>query len=128
MGFLGLFSIVILDFQRSMLIFSMTNNVKLVMQKPFDANLVTKLLKTLTSFWILKNKIVKYIRLVELAIVKVIDFIEDEHYFSTLTFMRTKLWNQLTMHLELVICMFKIIFSFCRTFLLERLFKIGKMT
>jgi hypothetical protein len=38
--------------------------------------------------------------------VKVISFIEDEHYFSTLTFMKTKLQNWLTMYLELVICMF----------------------
>jgi hypothetical protein len=67
----------------------MTNNVKLAMQKPFDVNAITKLWKTLTSFLILKNKILKYIKLVELAIVKVISF-EDEHYFSTLTFMKTK--------------------------------------
>jgi hypothetical protein len=71
----------------------MTNNVKLAMQKPFDVNPVTKLWKTLTSFRILKNKILKYIKLVELAIVKVIGSIEDEHYFYMLTFMKTKLRN-----------------------------------
>jgi len=42
---------------------------------------------------------------VELAIVQVIGFVENKHYFSTLTFMTTKSWNQLTMHLELVIHM-----------------------
>jgi hypothetical protein len=76
-----------------MFVFSMTNNVKLAMQKPFGVNPITKLWKTFTSFLILKNKILRYIKLVELAIVKVISFIEDEHYFSTLTFMKTKLQN-----------------------------------
>ncbi len=98
MWVLGLFSIVVLNLQRSMFVFNMMNNVKLAMQKPFDVNPVTKLWKTLISFWILKNKILEYIKLVELAIVKVIGFIEDEHYFSTLTFIKTKLWNRLTMH------------------------------
>jgi hypothetical protein len=74
--------------------------------KTFDVNLVTKLWRTFTSFQILKNKIPKYIKLVELAIVYVFGFIEDEHYFFTLTFMKKNLQNQLTIHLELVICMF----------------------
>jgi len=90
-----------------MFVFSMTNNIKLEMQKPFDVNPVIKLWKTFTSFWILKNKILEFIKLVELAIVKVFGSIEDEHYFFMLTFMKKKLWNRLTMHLELVICMFK---------------------
>jgi len=71
----------------------MTNNVKLAMQKPFDVNPITKLWKTLISFLILKNKILKYIKLVEVAIVKVISFIENQHYFFMLTFMKTKLRN-----------------------------------
>jgi hypothetical protein len=75
----------------------------MVEQKPFDVNPITTLWKTRTYFSILRNKIMEYIKLVEHAIMKVISFIENEHYFSTLTFMKTKLWNQLTMHLELVI-------------------------
>ncbi len=109
-----------------MLVFSMTNNVKLAMPKPFVVNPITKLWKTLISFLILKNKLLKYVKLVELAIVKVIGSIEDEHYFSMLTFMKTKLWNRLTMHLELVICMLKKSCCLCRTFLLEQLSKIWK--
>jgi hypothetical protein len=63
----------------------MTNNVKLAMQKPFDVNQVTKLWRTLTSFQILENKILEYMKLVELAVVQVIGVVEDEHYFSMLT-------------------------------------------
>jgi hypothetical protein len=51
----------------------------------------------------LKNKILEYIMLVELAIVQVIGFVENEHWFSMLNFMKTKLW--LTMNLELVVHM-----------------------
>jgi hypothetical protein len=69
----------------------MTNNVKLAMQKLFDVNPITKLWRTLTSFQILKNKILEYIELVELAIVQIIGFVEDEHCFSMLNFMKTKL-------------------------------------
>jgi hypothetical protein len=54
--------------------FSMTNNVKLAMQKLFDVNPITKLWRTFTSFQILKNKILEYIELVELAIVQIIRF------------------------------------------------------
>jgi hypothetical protein len=57
-----------------MFMLSMTNNVKLAMQKPYDVNLVIKLWRTFTSFQILENKILKYIKLVELPIVQVISF------------------------------------------------------
>jgi hypothetical protein len=46
----GLFSIVVLNLQKSMFVFSMTNNVKLAMQKPFTVNPIIKLWKTFTFF------------------------------------------------------------------------------
>jgi len=64
--------------------------------------------RTPTSSRILENKILEYIKLVEL-VVQVIGSIEDECCFSTLTFTKEKLQNQLAMHLE-------------------QLFKIGKTT
>jgi hypothetical protein len=39
------------------------------MPKPFDVNPFIKLWKTLTFSYIIKNKILEYIKLVELAIV-----------------------------------------------------------
>jgi hypothetical protein len=63
----------------------MIKNAKLVMPKPFDVNLITKLWKTFTSFRILENKII------ELVVVQVIGFVEDEYCFFTLTFMETNL-------------------------------------
>jgi hypothetical protein len=46
--------------------------------------------------------------LAELVVVQMIGSIEDERWFSTLTFMKAKLTNQLMKHLELVIPMFRL--------------------
>jgi hypothetical protein len=71
----------------------MKNNAKLAMQKPFDLNPLTKLLRTFSSSQILEHQILEYIKLVELAIVQVIGIVKDERCFSTLTFMKNKLRN-----------------------------------
>jgi hypothetical protein len=69
----------------------MKNNSNLVMQKPFDVNSLTKLWRTFFSSQILVEKILEYIKLVELVVVQVIGPMEDERCFSTFTFMKTKL-------------------------------------
>ncbi len=112
---LNLFFAIAFDLQRSLFVLTMTNNAKLAMHKPFDVNLVTKLWRTFTSFQILEIKIPKYIKLVEL-VVQIIDYVEDECCFSTLTFMKTKLRNRSTMHLKLVIHMFNQKFFTLKTF------------
>jgi hypothetical protein len=38
--------------------------------------------------------------------VQITGFVEDERTFSTLTFMKMRLWNKLYEHLDLVVCMF----------------------
>jgi hypothetical protein len=83
----------------------MTKNVKLAMKKPFDVNLVTMLWRNLLLRF-MKSK--SWSTSSWLAIVQVISSIENECYFYTLTFMKTKLRNRLTMHLELVIRMFSL--------------------
>jgi len=50
-----------------------------------------------------EQKILEYIKLVELVVVQVIDSVKDEWCFSTFTFTKTRLNNQSTKHLELVI-------------------------
>jgi hypothetical protein len=57
--------------------------------------------------------------LAELIIVQVTGRVEDERYFFTLTFMKTKLQNWLTMQLELVIQMFNQKFFTLQNFLFE---------
>jgi len=57
------------------------------MWKPFDINLLTKLWKTFFSSQILEQKINEYIRLVELGIMQVINWVKDEWWFFIFTFM-----------------------------------------
>jgi hypothetical protein len=69
---LGFFLTIVLDLKTSLFILTMKKNVKLVMQKPFDINLLTELWRTFFSSQILEQKINEYIRLVGLGIMQVI--------------------------------------------------------
>jgi hypothetical protein len=46
------------------------------------------------------------VKLVELVMVKIVGSVEEEICFSTLAFMKSKLWNRLIAHLALVVRMF----------------------
>jgi hypothetical protein len=54
----------------------------------------------------LKNIFLEYFKHVELAIVIVIRSVADEHTFSTLTFMKSKSRNGLTINMDLVARMY----------------------
>jgi hypothetical protein len=75
---LRLFSTIVLDLKISLFILTMKKNVKLMMQKPFDINSFTKLWRTCFSSQIFEQKINEQIRLVELGIMQVINYIKDE--------------------------------------------------
>jgi hypothetical protein len=55
---------------------------------------------------ILVNRIFEYFKLVELAIVLILKSVEDEHAFSIITFMESKLKNCLTTNVDLVLKMY----------------------
>jgi hypothetical protein len=76
------------------------------MQTPFDLNPLTKFWRFLSSSRIFEHQILEYIKLVELLVVQFIGLVQDERCFPKLTFMKTKLRNQLIVHLEVVIQMF----------------------
>jgi hypothetical protein len=63
-----LFSAIAFDLQRFLFVLTMKNNAKLVMQKPFDLNPLTKLWKTLSSSQILEHQSLEYIKLIELVV------------------------------------------------------------
>ncbi len=48
----------------------------------------------------------EYVKLVKLAIVEIICNVENERCFSTLAFMKFKLWNRFITHLSIVMHMF----------------------
>jgi hypothetical protein len=69
---------------------------------PLDYNHTTKLWGCLASNAIMGQKLLKYHRLVKLAIVIVLSNVEDEETFSMVNFMKYKFHNHLTIHLDLV--------------------------
>jgi hypothetical protein len=52
------------------------------------------------------HKLSEWLKLVELSMAMVLGSVEDEQCFSTLSFTKNKLNNQLTTHLDLVMCMY----------------------
>jgi hypothetical protein len=83
----------------------MKNNVKSTLKEFHDLNLDTKLWD-LTSSQILTLKILEYIKVIEIDVIHMIESVEDEDCFSTLSFMKSILCNRLIDHLDLVVCMF----------------------
>jgi hypothetical protein len=71
-----------------------------------NCNPTTKLWGQLASNVIVANKLLEYLKLVELAIIMVLGSVEDERTFSNVNFLKSKLQNQLTIHLDLVVKMF----------------------
>jgi hypothetical protein len=47
--------------------------------------------------------LLEYLKLVQLAIIMVLGSVEDGMTFSNVNFLKSKLWNQLTIHLDLVV-------------------------
>jgi hypothetical protein len=75
------------------------------MVKLKDENLVIKLWHQFTTNNPFIQHLSKFMQFVEPTIVQVIRNVEDEKTFSILTFMKSKLQNQLAMHLDITICM-----------------------
>lgn len=65
---------------------------------------------------ILKDMISKYFKLIELLIVVVLGSVRDEHTFSTVNFMKSKLRNLLTTNLDQVVKMYAHEFFTLQTF------------
>jgi hypothetical protein len=46
------------------------------------------------------HKFSKYIKLIEIVVIQVLGFVENEKTFSTIRFMKSRLQNQLNTHLK----------------------------
>ena len=68
-------------------------------------NLVTHMWRSVEANTYLQHSLSEYIKVAELAVVMVLGSVQDEKTFSTLTFIKNKLWNRLTTHLELKVGM-----------------------
>ncbi len=72
----------------------------------YDCNPTIQMWKCLHINQVLKYKVSKYLKLVELVIVVVLRSVEDKCMFFTFTFVGSKLRNQLIMHLDLIVKMY----------------------
>jgi hypothetical protein len=85
------FSKEILDLQTFFFKLIMKSQASKATPKTRDKNPMTKLWHQLATNNLLVHHLFKFMQLVKLAIVKVINKVEDERTFSTLTFMNSKL-------------------------------------
>jgi hypothetical protein len=85
---------------------TMKKNVALTMGLPYTMNFINYLRRFLVFSQVIIHKMSIYMKLVKIAMVQVIGFIEDERCFNNLIFIKSKLCNWLTTHLNLVVCMF----------------------
>jgi hypothetical protein len=84
----------------------MKNQAPRAMERPRKKILLIKLWHHFAINNLLVVYLFEYIKLVQMAIVQIIGNIKNERTFSTLTFMKSKLWNCLVGHLNIVIHMF----------------------
>jgi hypothetical protein len=96
----------LLDLQMCM--FKLTTKMKAPkpMAKPFDTNLVTKLWVTINTNALFIQRLNGYLKLVDITMVSMLEYVEDERTFSTPTFMKNKLHNKLGPYLDTIVCMF----------------------
>jgi hypothetical protein len=81
-----------------------------------DVNPVSTLWENFSSNALLCVQLSKFMKVAKLAVVQIMGFVEDDKIFSTLTFMKTRLWNQLCENLDLVVHMFAQLFYTIDTF------------
>ncbi len=94
----------------------MMSSAQRAMDQPMDVNSVSKLWNKLFRNALLCAQLSKFMNIAKLVVVQIMGSVEDEKTFSTLTFMKTKLQNQLCEHLNLVVCMFAQPFYMIHTF------------
>lgn len=95
-----------LDMQSSSFKLTMVHNAEDVLAEQNDLNPVTRIWRKVAASTILAHKLSEFMKLVELAVVQILDSTEDERTFSNLSFMKNKLRNRLTTHLDLCVRVF----------------------
>ncbi len=80
------------------------------MHEPSDVNPVTRMWLKIQSSPLLVLKLSEYIKVDEIIMLQVLGLVEDEKTFNNLPFMKSKLHNKLTTHLDLCVHLFTQIF------------------
>jgi hypothetical protein len=106
----------VLEIQANIFKITMKSNAATTMEAPFHINPLTWLWITLETSCILKHSFPKFFKLAKIVIVQVLGSMEDEHTFSTLSFMKSKLRNHFNEHLHIVVGMYSQTFFILNTF------------
>jgi hypothetical protein len=88
-------------------------NNESVLKEVLDKNLVFQLWAKITYFPIFKIKLLEFFKLAKITCVHVLGFVKDEWCFSTMAFIKDKLRNRLSCHLDL-----------CTWFYVQQLYKL----
>jgi hypothetical protein len=81
----------ILDLHMSMFKLIVKTQAPKAMVKSFDVNPMTKLCTLISNNGLLAQRLSEYLKLVEITIISMFEFVKDEHTCSTFTFMKDKL-------------------------------------
>ncbi len=96
-------------------------DVVITTEPSFHMNLFTRLQWTLSISRILINYFIEFFKLANIVAIQILRNVEDEHTFSTFSFIKSKLWNRLCEHLQLLWACFPNLSSHSRTFHIDAL-------
>jgi hypothetical protein len=102
----------------------MKSNVAATMEVPFHVNPLTWIWRTLEASHILRHSFLNFFKLAKIGIVQMLGSVEDEHTFSTLSFIKSKLKNRFNEYLHIVVGMYFQIFFTLNTFPYEHVLMI----
>jgi len=92
--------------QRALFKTCMKSNSRAAMLPPFDINPLTKVWQVLDGNHNLTQNFREFLKLAEIAVVHVLDSVEDERLFSRMDSLKSKLRNNLEEHIQIVVEMF----------------------
>jgi len=95
----------LLELQQPMFKLAMFSNSMATMEPLFLVNLLTKLWRALDANSALAKTFSEYVKLAQIAMIHVLGSIEDEHCFSSLSFLKDRLQNRLDANLGVVVGM-----------------------
>jgi hypothetical protein len=84
----------------------MKSNSKGAMEEPWDRNPLTKLWQKVSQNSLMVQRLSKFIKVAEIAVIAILGSVKDEHTFSMLGFMKSELRNHLGSHLDTTMKMF----------------------
>jgi hypothetical protein len=107
---------VLLEQQSNFFMTTMQSNSEVAMKPPHYCNPTIQMWKRFAFSVIVKDRIFEYFKLVELIIVAILGSVENEQFFSIVSFMKSKLRNRLTTNMDMVVRMYAQDFFALKTF------------